>query len=157
MRLLRSAPDIWGNNTIKIAEINSTLVQILPAISAPLSICPCFRCQQVAMNFLGNVASKVIGEQKGELAQSLFDVGFGVGAKAGVILPYSRKHEYEADKIGMYLMDIAGYDVNAAPQFWERMLDGKGAEESDFLSTHPSDAKRIAALREAIRTKPNFK
>lgn len=113
--------------------------------------------QQLAMNFLGNVASKVIGEQKGELAQSLFDVGFGVGAKAGVILPYSRKHEYEADKIGMYLMDIAGYDVNAAPQFWERMLNGKAAGESDFFSTHPSDAKRIAALKEAIRTKPNFK
>jgi predicted Zn-dependent protease len=113
--------------------------------------------QQLAMNFLGNVASKVIGEQKGELAQSLFDVGFGVGAKAGVILPYSRKHEYEADKIGMYLMDIAGYDVNAAPQFWERMLNGKAAGESDFFSTHPSDAKRIEALREAIRTKPDFK
>ena len=113
--------------------------------------------QQLAMNFLGNVASKVIGEQKGELAQSLFDVGFGIGAKAGVILPYSRKHEYEADKIGMYLMDIAGYDVNDAPLFWERMLNGKAAGESDFLSTHPSDAKRIAALREAIRTKPDFK
>lgn len=113
--------------------------------------------QQLAMNFLGNVAGRVIGEQKGEVAQSLFEIGFGIGAKAGVMLPYSRKHEYEADKIGMYLMDIAGYDVNAAPQFWERMLNGKSAGESDFFSTHPSDAKRIAALREAIKTKPNFK
>ena len=113
--------------------------------------------QQYAMSVLGKVASEAIGERSGAVAQNLFDVGFGIGAKAGVILPYSRKHEYEADKIGMYLMDIAGYDVNAAPLFWERMLDGKGAEESDFLSTHPSDAKRIAALREAIRTKPDFK
>lgn len=113
--------------------------------------------QQYAMNLLGNVAGRIIGEQKGEVAQSLFNLGFGIGAKAGVMLPYSRKHEYEADKIGMYLMDIAGYDVNAAPQFWERMLDGKTAGESDFFSTHPSDAKRIAALKEAIKTKPNFK
>ena len=113
--------------------------------------------QQIAVNLLGNVAGSIIGKKKGDMAQSLFDIGFGIGAKAGVMLPYSRKHEYEADKIGIYLMDIAGYDVNAAPQFWERMLEGRTAGESDFFSTHPSDAKRIAALKEAIKTKPNFK
>jgi predicted Zn-dependent protease len=53
-------------------------------------------------------------------------------------------------------MDIAGYDVNAAPAFWEKMTDGKSAEKSDFCSTHPSDSKRIAALKEAISTKPTF-
>jgi predicted Zn-dependent protease len=113
--------------------------------------------QQIAVNLLGNVAGSIIGKKKGDMAQSLFDIGFGIGTKAGVMLPYSRKHEYEADKIGIYLMDIAGYDVNAAPQFWERMLEGRTAGESDFFSTHPSDAKRIAALKEAIKTRPNFK
>jgi predicted Zn-dependent protease len=54
----------------------------------------------------------------------------------------------------MYIMDIAGYDINAAPAFWEKMQNGKSGSQSDFLSTHPSDAKRIAALKEAIRTKP---
>ena len=106
--------------------------------------------QQSVMNLLGRVASEAIGEKKGAGAQALFNVGFGIGSQAGVLLPYSRKHEYEADKIGMYIMNIAGYDINAAPAFWEKMLDAKSAGQSDFFSTHPSDAKRIAALREAI-------
>ncbi|MBQ7774025.1 MAG: M48 family metallopeptidase [Bacteroidales bacterium] len=113
--------------------------------------------QQSVMNALGSIASEVIGEKNGATAQALFNVGFAVGSQAGVLLPYSRKHEYEADKIGMYIMDIAGYDVNAAPVFWEKMQGGKTGSQSDFFSTHPSDAKRIAALREAIRTKPSFK
>ncbi len=107
--------------------------------------------QQSVMNLLGSAASEVIGKKKGAAAQSLFNIGFGIGSQAGVLLPYSRKHEYEADKIGMYIMDIAGYDVNAAPAFWEKMMDGKTAGKSDFLSTHPSDEKRIAALKEAIK------
>lgn len=110
--------------------------------------------QEVAMNLLGSVASEVVGAKKGTTAQNLFNLGFGLGSQLGVILPYSRKHEYEADKIGMYIMDIAGYDINAAPEFWEKMQEGKTSSSSDFLSTHPSDAKRIAALKEAIRTKP---
>ena len=112
--------------------------------------------QETAMNLLGAVASEAVGMKKGAAAQSLFNLGFGIGSQAGVLLPYSRKHEYEADKIGMYIMDIAGYNVNAAPAFWEKMLDGKNPNTNDFLSTHPSDAKRIAALQEAIRTKPNL-
>lgn len=112
--------------------------------------------QQAAMNMAGTVVGEVIGAKKGTAAKNLFNIGFGIGSQAGVLLPYSRKHEYEADKIGMYIMDIAGYDVNAAPEFWEKMLDGKNPNTSDFLSTHPSDAKRIAALNEAIRTKPEL-
>lgn len=113
--------------------------------------------QQSVMSLLGNVASEVIGEKKGSTAQALFDIGFGIGSQAGVLLPYSRKHEYEADKIGMYIMDIAGYDVDAAPAFWEKMLDGNSSGKSDFFSTHPSDAKRITALKEAIKSKPELK
>lgn len=112
--------------------------------------------QQAAMNMAGAVVGEVIGAKKGTAAKNLFNIGFGIGSQAGVLLPYSRKHEYEADKIGMYIMDIAGYDVNAAPEFWEKMLDGKNPNTNDFLSTHPSDAKRIAALNEAIRTKPEL-
>ena len=112
--------------------------------------------QQTAMNILGNVASEVIGVKKGNTAQALFNLGFGLGSQVGVLLPYSRKHEYEADKIGMYIMDIAGYDINAAPEFWEKMTEGKSSDASDFMSTHPSDRKRIEALKEAIATKPNL-
>ena len=112
--------------------------------------------QESAMNLLGSVASEVVGAKKGETAQTLFNLGFGIGSQAGVILPYSRKHEYEADKIGVYLMDLAGYDINAAPAFWEKMLDGNNTNANDFFSTHPSDAKRIAALKEVIRTMPEL-
>ncbi|MBR5856879.1 MAG: M48 family metalloprotease [Bacteroidales bacterium] len=83
-------------------------------------------------------------------------MGFGIGTQAGIILPYSRKHEYEADKIGVYIMDLAGYNVNAAPEFWEKMMEGKNINSNDFFSTHPSDAKRVEALKQAIKTKPNL-
>ena len=112
--------------------------------------------QEAAVNLLGSLASDAVGLKKGAAAQNLFNIGFGIGSQVGLLLPYSRKHEYEADKIGMYIMDIAGYDVNAAPEFWEKMLEGGSGMSNDFLSTHPSDAKRIAALKEAIKTKPNF-
>lgn len=106
--------------------------------------------QEAAMNIVGSVASEAIGNRKGAAVQNLFNIGFSIGSQAGVLLPYSRKHEYEADKIGMYIMNIAGYDINAAPEFWEKMLDGNTSSQNDFLSTHPSDAKRIAALKKAI-------
>lgn len=112
--------------------------------------------QQSVVNLLGYAASEAIGDKRGAKAQSLFNLGFGIGSQAGVLLPYSRKHEYEADEIGMYIMDIAGYDVNAAPAFWEKMLGGSTSGGNDFLSTHPSDEKRIAALKEAIKTKPQL-
>ena len=112
--------------------------------------------QQSVLNMLGSVASEAIGAKKGAAVQSLFNIGFGIGSQAGILLPYSRQHEYEADKIGVYIMDLAGYDVKAAPAFWEKMLDGKRPSTNDFFSTHPSDAKRIAALKETIKTKPNL-
>ena len=112
--------------------------------------------QEAAVNLLGSLASDAVGLKKGAAAQNLFNIGFGIGSQVGLLLPYSRKHEYEADKIGMYIMDIAGYNVNAAPEFWEKMLEGGTGMSNDFLSTHPSDAKRIAALKDAIRTKPAF-
>lgn len=106
--------------------------------------------QQMAMNLVGAVASEVLGAKKGETAQALFNVGFNVGSQLGVLLPYSRKHEYEADRIGLYIMAIAGYDIEAAPQFWVKMSEGKNSSSNDFFSTHPCDSKRIAALNEAL-------
>ena len=61
-------------------------------------------------------------------------------------MPYSRKHEYEADRLGLIFMAMAGYDPNEAVAFWERMsADGTGST-FEFMSTHPSDANRIAKL-----------
>lgn len=77
---------------------------------------------------------------------------YGAGAQYGAILPYSRKHELEADEIGVMLMAKAGYDPSEAPEFWERFSSAKegSATPMEFLSTHPSDARRSAALREKL-------
>ena len=73
---------------------------------------------------------------------------YGIGAQVGVLLPFSRSHELEADKIGMILMAKAGYDPRQAVSFWERMLANKnGSSVPPFLSTHPSDQKRVEQLK----------
>ncbi|MCC6670692.1 MAG: M48 family metallopeptidase [Planctomycetes bacterium] len=73
----------------------------------------------------------------------------GVGASVGVMLPFSREHESEADEIGLRFAIRAGYDPNAAPLLWERMAKmGDGGPE--FLSTHPDPARRAERLRELI-------
>lgn len=72
----------------------------------------------------------------------------GAGAQVGVLLPFSRKHELEADEIGLYLMAIAGYNVDVAGPFWERMSAGGGQRPPEFLSTHPDPDSRSQRLRE---------
>ena len=82
--------------------------------------------------------------------RELIMMGVNVAGNVGVILPYSRKHESEADYMGLLLMAKAGYDPNEAVKFWERMSQASGGSQgglSDFLSTHPSDEKRIKDLQ----------
>lgn len=72
---------------------------------------------------------------------------YGVASEYGVILPYSRKHESEADHIGIMLMAKAGYDPAEAPRFWQRFgAATAGQAPMEFFSTHPSDATRTANL-----------
>ncbi|MFQ5737002.1 MAG: M48 family metallopeptidase [Thermodesulfobacteriota bacterium] len=72
---------------------------------------------------------------------------YGLGARVGVLLPYSRTHEAEADKIGLILMARAGYDPRAAAGFWRRMsAKHKGPSPPEILSTHPSDRRRIEEI-----------
>ncbi len=76
---------------------------------------------------------------------------FGLGAQFGVILPFSRLQESEADRLGLIFMSMAGYDPNEAVSFWQRMAQEKGGKAPpEFLSTHPSDATRIRKIRETI-------
>jgi predicted Zn-dependent protease len=66
------------------------------------------------------------------------------------MLPYSRKHESEADHMGLIFMAMAGYDPREAPRFWQRMSAGSGGAPPEFMSTHPSDETRIRQLNERM-------
>jgi predicted Zn-dependent protease len=75
----------------------------------------------------------------------------GIGSQVGVELPFSREQESEADHIGLVLMAKAGYDPAKAVDFWQRMAAyGKGKQPPAFLSDHPSDEDRIAAIKKEM-------
>ena len=99
---------------------------------------------QYGMSILSSALS-----QKSAAIQNTATTVFGLGAQVGFMLPYSRKHEYEADYMGIVFMELAGYDSNSAIDFWTKMASGSGSS-SDLLSTHPSDEKRINELKKRI-------
>jgi len=105
--------------------------------------------QGLLVNFGGMALSKAL-EEKPAATQELFMLAFGVGANVGVLLPYSRLHESEADHLGLIFMAMAGYDPRVAVDFWQRMAAEGGASPPEFLSTHPSDATRVENLKELI-------
>jgi len=82
-------------------------------------------------------------------SQDLFLTLFGVGSTIFGTLPFSRKHESEADEYGLYLMAIAGYNPDESVPFWNRMA-GQGGSSIEFLSTHPSYDTRINNLNKCI-------
>lgn len=105
--------------------------------------------QETIMNMVG-AAGEAVLSSKSEATRSIFGVAFGLGSSFGVLMPYSRTHEYEADRLGLIFMAMAGYDINQAPLFWDLMSQSGGAKPPEFLSTHPSDANRQARLRAAL-------
>lgn len=75
----------------------------------------------------------------------------GAGAQYGVLMPFGRDHESEADKVGLTYMAAAGYDPREAIAFWERMAEaGDGQQPPEFMSTHPAHGTRIERLRQLM-------
>ena len=105
--------------------------------------------QQMLLQY-GASLTDVLLTNKPEATRTGINALYGIGAQFGVMLPFSRKHEYEADQLGLIFLAMAGYDPNEAVAFWERMAaNGKNAP-MEFMSTHPSDVNRIAKLKEMI-------
>ena len=113
------------------------------------------RMSQGELVSLGGAALQLGMADKDPKVQQQVMNAFGAGANVGVLLPFSRSHEAEADHIGLILMAKAGYDPREAVPFWQRMEAEGGKKPPELLSTHPSDAQRIkkieAELPEALR------
>jgi predicted Zn-dependent protease len=103
--------------------------------------------QAMGVQAIGELLTIGVGKVKPELAQD-FAKYYGLGANVGVIFPWGRAQESEADHIGLILMAKAGYDPATAVIFWQRMSKvQQGGQQWEFLSTHPSDETRIAQIK----------
>ena len=105
--------------------------------------------QQMLVQY-GSSLTDVLLANKPAATRSTISTIYGIGSQYGVMLPYSRKHEYEADRLGLIFLAMAGYDPHEAIIFWERMAANSTGAPMEFMSTHPSDANRIAKLKELL-------
>ena len=99
--------------------------------------------QAMGAQAVGVVLSVGLGAASPQNANAIMQL-YGLGVQVGVLLPWDRTQESEADHIGLILMAKAGYDPQAALALWQRMekLEGKGAQPAEFLSTHPGYGTR---------------
>ncbi len=108
------------------------------------------RMSQQLLIQMGGVALNEAVKQKPEETKNIFNTIYGIGSQVGVMLPYSRDHELEADKLGLIFMAMAGYNPQSAIAFWERMASAAGGKPPEFLSTHPSDESRIRKIKASM-------
>ena len=109
------------------------------------------RMSQLLLTQLGGLALSKALEEQPQLTRDLALTAYGVGTTVGVLLPYSRTQESEADRLGLIFMAMAGYNPNSAVDFWQRMAAMKGGEAPpEFLSTHPSDQTRINDIKKHL-------
>jgi predicted Zn-dependent protease len=103
--------------------------------------------QEMINQGLGSALSVALAN-KSAATQNVFLTAFGLGSQVGVLLPFSRKHELEADHYGLLFAAMAGYNPQEAINLWERMEKASsGSKPPEFLSTHPSEGNRIEQLK----------
>lgn len=109
------------------------------------------RMSQALLTQLGGAALSIALSQNPSKTNELFMAAYGIGTQVGVLLPYSRLHESEADHLGLIFMAMAGYDPREAIDFWLRMeAESKGGSPPEFLSTHPTHETRIDQIKDLM-------
>ena len=97
--------------------------------------------QQVMAQYGANILNSLVSD-KSSAVQKVAGTVYGIGAQYGMMLPFSRKHESEADYMGLVFMTMAGYNPDVAVGFWQKMSAGSGGSVPEFMSTHPSEYRR---------------
>ncbi|MFH1279370.1 MAG: M48 family metallopeptidase [Candidatus Eisenbacteria bacterium] len=97
---------------------------------------------------VGGMGLEALLGQKSQATRNVVMAAYGIGGQIGVLLPFSRSAESEADHIGLVYMAKAGYDPREAVHFWERMQEQAGGAPPEWLSTHPSQGSRAKQLQE---------
>ncbi|MCO4321989.1 M48 family metallopeptidase [Aliidiomarina quisquiliarum] len=96
------------------------------------------------------VTANILLSDRSAAQQGMLMAGLGLGAQVGVMLPFSRRHESEADEIGLDLMARAGFEPSQAVRLWELMGEMSGGSGSELLSTHPVPATRVKDLKKQV-------
>jgi len=104
--------------------------------------------QQVVAQYGAAGVSALLSKSSSSV-QTIGQTVFGLGAQYGVLLPFNRTQELEADHLGLIFMGIAGYSPDAAIPFWQRMSQ-QGSATPEFMSTHPSDQTRLNAIQQLL-------
>lgn len=109
--------------------------------------------ERMSQQILAQYGAQILNEslsEKSLAVQALAGTVYGIGAQYGVMLPFSRTHESEADYMGLIFMTMAGYNPDVAVGFWQKMSASGSSKTPEFMSTHPSDARRIADIQKAL-------
>ena len=106
-----------------------------------------------SQQLMAQYGAQILGQALSNKSAAVQQVGntvYGLGAQYGVMLPFSRKHESEADYMGLVFMAMAGYNPEVAVTFWQKMSAGSSGSTPEFMSTHPSDATRINEIKQHL-------